>query len=135
MSADLRLVDGDLPYPLSWISGDYATAQRIQVRLGIWKGEPLFDSEAGVPWIEWLNPESGIRPDVDVICSILQQQVVDCPGVKSASCTGTITRGNLAVEIQAQLGDSTLTIQVGVGTEARGNPGGTWLRTVTHRWH
>jgi hypothetical protein len=117
MSSDLRLARDsdnnlDLTYPMNYLNAEQTIAQRLMVKLGIWKGEPLFDVEAGFPWMSILGP-GVIRPPTTVIASILQQQAMETPGIVSAKASASISGSALTMTLEATFSTGrTVTLQL-----------------------
>ena len=71
---DLVVTDNDLAI----VEGDQATAQRLEQRLRLWRGEWFLDRTAGVPW---LRDVIGQRPREQVITGLLRTVILDDPEV------------------------------------------------------
>ena len=79
---DLKLTDYDMDLTegeLSFVTGQEAIAQHITMRLRTWLGETVYDTSAGVPWLQVIFV--GKNPNLDSINFILSQHVLDTPGV------------------------------------------------------
>lgn len=61
------------------VSGSAAVAQRLRVRLKLWQGEWLLDSQVGFPWRRIFG-EKGVERLAE---ALLRQAIVSCPGVRS----------------------------------------------------
>lgn len=61
------------------ISGTAAVAQRLLVRLRLWRGEWLLDRNVGFPWLSILG-ERGTERLLEVL---LRRAITSCPGVRS----------------------------------------------------
>ena len=75
---DMDLTDGEL----SWVEDQPAIAQHIVMRLRTWLGETVYDTSAGVPWLQVIF--RGKNPDLNSINFILTQHVINTPGVEAA---------------------------------------------------
>jgi hypothetical protein len=67
---------------LSFVTGQEAIGQHITMRLRTWLGETVYDTRAGVPWLQVIF--KGKNPNLDSINFILTQHVQRTPGVISA---------------------------------------------------
>lgn len=80
---DLKLTaDGDLDITngeLSFVRGRDAIAQDIKMALSTWLGESIYDTTAGVPYLQIIFKEKS--PNVDAIRLILKQIAERRPGV------------------------------------------------------
>ena len=72
---DLDLTDGEL----SFVNGGPAIGQDVQMRLRTWLGETVYDTTAGVPWIQAIFAEK--NPDLNSTRFILERQVLSTLGV------------------------------------------------------
>lgn len=63
----------------AFVSGADAVAQRLRVRLRLWRGEWLLDQNVGFPWRSILG-EKGVNRLAE---SLLREAIVSCPGVRS----------------------------------------------------
>lgn len=61
------------------VSGADAVAQRLRVRLKLWRGEWLLDANVGFPWRSILG-EKGTERLLEVM---LRRAITECPGVRS----------------------------------------------------
>lgn len=75
LTTDLALTDGRL----TLVEGPTAVAQRLQGRLGIWRGAWFADLSLGVPYIAGVL---GKRPSA-VARATLQSAIATCPGVRT----------------------------------------------------
>lgn len=88
---DLRLTDDDIDITngsLSFVTGQEAIAQDIKMALRTWLGESVYDTSAGVPYLQVIFKERNIS--LNAVRFILQQIVEARPGVISALLTPTI---------------------------------------------
>lgn len=75
-TGDARVQGGDIVM----ISGNTATAQRIEQKLRLWRGEWFLDRTVGFPW---LRDILGQKPRPEVIRSLIYSTVVGDPGIRS----------------------------------------------------
>lgn len=82
---DLNLTDGELTF----ITGQQAIGQSIEMRLKTWLGETVYDLSAGVPWLQIIfvksTPETSIQ-------FLLEDQVLGTPGVTGVTLNLDINR-------------------------------------------
>jgi hypothetical protein len=98
--ADLKLTDYDMDLTngdLSFVEGPEAIAQHIEMRLRTWLGETVYDTTAGVPWLQVIF--KGKNPNLSSVNFILEQNILRTPGV-------------LAVELSLELDRATRVLTV-----------------------
>lgn len=81
---DLRNVDGDMVIEdgeLQFVIGQEAIGQDISMRLQTWLGETVYDTNAGVPYLQVIFAER--NPNLNAIRFILQAIILGTPGVTS----------------------------------------------------
>jgi hypothetical protein len=86
---DMDLTDGDL----SFVTGREAIAQHATMRLRTWLGETVYDTTAGVPWLQVIFKDK--NPNLDSVRFILEQNILRTPGVTGVDLTlelDTLTR-------------------------------------------
>ena len=79
---DLKLTDYDMDLTngdLSFVTGKAAIAQDVQMSLRTWLGETVYDTTAGVPWLQVIF--KGKNPNLDSVKFILKQNILGRPGV------------------------------------------------------
>ena len=97
---DLRLTDYDLEITdgeIFFVTAQVAIAQHIVMRLRTWLGETVYDTGAGVPWLQVIF--QGKNPNLDSINFILAQHVLNTPGV-------------LGVELKMEIDNNTRVLNV-----------------------
>jgi hypothetical protein len=75
-------VTGDLALDAGQVhltAGREAVAQRLYLRLGIWRGEYVFDRRVGLPYRAFLG-RKGVQRSLE---AILRRAIVTAPGVRS----------------------------------------------------
>jgi hypothetical protein len=83
-----------------------ATRQRLEIRLGIFKGEWKYDRRVGVPWLEVILRKGA---SLQLIRQVFHNVIATCPGVASVSrlvVARTANRG-LSVSFTARAIDGT----------------------------
>lgn len=77
--SDLALgLDGDLEVPGRFISGREQVAQRIRLRLGLFRGEYMLDSRKGLDFLRWRQQK--VKPLKEIL-SVVRREVDTIPGV------------------------------------------------------
>ena len=97
--ADLKFTDGDMDLTngeLSFVTGQAAIAQDIQMRLQTWLGETPYDLSAGVPYLQVVFVRA---TPLDSVQFILEQQVLNTPGVTGVELTLTLDRPNRTLSV------------------------------------
>lgn len=61
------------------VSGSSAVAQRLRMRLKLWRGEWALDTQVGFPWQRIF----GVKGVERLTETLLRQAITSCPGVKS----------------------------------------------------
>lgn len=85
---DLKLTDYDMDLEggeLSFVRGPEAIAQHVQMRLRTWLGETVYDTTAGVPWLQVIF--RGKNPNLNSVRFILEQNILRTPGVLGVDLT------------------------------------------------
>ena len=79
--ADIRMQNGDMVLEngeLSFVTGQAAIAQHIEMRLKTFLGETVYDASAGVPFIQVIFIKS---TPIDSVQFIIEQHILATPGV------------------------------------------------------
>lgn len=101
-TGDLALSAGRL----TLVSGADAVAQRLRVRLKLWRGEWILDRGVGFPWQRVLGEKDTAR----LAESLLREAIVTCPGVRSLdrfafTVDPTTRRASLTFAVTATTGE------------------------------
>lgn len=70
--------DGDLPHRLVLGTGLDLVLQRVRIRIGRFLGEWMLDTDAGLPWLRWLQDKP---PDPVAIGSRIRREIEETAGV------------------------------------------------------
>jgi hypothetical protein len=101
---DLTLTDYDLDLTngeLSFVNGREAIAQDVQMSLRTWLGETVYDTTAGVPWLQVIF--KGKNPNLDSVKFILEQNVLRRPGVTGVELTLDFDRAARVLNVSGTL--------------------------------
>ena len=101
---DLKLTDYDVDLTggeLSFVRGREAIAQDVQMRLRTWLGETVYDTTAGVPWLQAIFSEK--NPDLDSVRFILERQILTTPGVTGITLELSFDRPTRTLTISGQM--------------------------------
>jgi hypothetical protein len=74
---DLELTDGALR--LTSTADGENVAQRLRVRLRLWRGDYVMDTRVGIPFRRWLGQKGAAA--VELAEAVLRRAVATCPGV------------------------------------------------------
>lgn len=97
---DLKLTDYDLDLAngeLTFVRGKEAIAQHVTMRLRTWLEETPYDVTAGVPWAQIVF--RGKNPDLLETKLILEQQILQTPGVTGVNLTLTFDRSSRILQV------------------------------------
>ena len=75
---NVQLIDGDLPARPTFIDGAALVAQRLRIRLGMWRGEWLLDASQGIDYLSILSQKP---PDLDGIGDLFRAEIQATEGV------------------------------------------------------
>jgi len=101
---DLKLTDYDLDLTngeLSFVTGRDAIAQDVQMNLRTWLGETVYDTTAGVPWLQVIF--KGKNPNLDSVKFILEQNILRRPGVAGVELTLDFDRDARVLNVSGTL--------------------------------
>ena len=85
-AGDMDLTNGDL----SFVTGQDAIAQDINMKLGTWLGESVYDTTEGLPYLQVIF--QGKNPNLNEIKAIVDAAVETVDGVISSDCTPALDR-------------------------------------------
>lgn len=88
---DLRNTDDDMDLTngeLSFVVSKDAIAQDVAMRLRTWLGETVYDTTAGVPYLQVIFKDK--NPNLDSVKFILEQNVLRTPGVTGVALNLTL---------------------------------------------
>lgn len=94
---DMDLTNGDL----SFVTGRDAIAQDVQMSLRTWLGETVYDTTAGVPWLQVIF--KGKNPNLDSVKFILEQNILRRPGVTGVDLTLDFDRPSRVLNVTGTL--------------------------------
>lgn len=104
---ELDPATGDLAFPIAWIYGAFAVAQRVQCRLRFVRGEWYLDQRLGLPLQRILG-----KHDMGEVTSIIRATVADTPGVLSVDDVSVFVSSaaerEIAVSFRATVAGGTL---------------------------
>jgi hypothetical protein len=101
---DLKLTDYDMDLTngeLSFVTGRDAIAQDVQMSLRTWLGETVYDTTAGVPWLQVIF--KGKNPNLDSVKFILEQNILRRPGVTGVELTLDFDRDARVLNVSGTL--------------------------------
>jgi hypothetical protein len=73
-TGDLAIAAGKLRLTATDVE---ATAQRVKVRLALWRGEWIWDRRVGTPWLSIL----GLKNRIPLMRTVLREGITSCPGI------------------------------------------------------
>lgn len=122
MSYDILLDDDlDLPEFSVHTTGIAIVAQRVHIRLSMFKGEWMLDTRQGLPFVDWLTQKVG-RRRLDEIAARVRREITSTPGVISLdNYSATISGRTIVITGRVHADDGSTDLTISSNSLASGN--------------